>query len=458
MDTAVRLAASAAPRQGVGLALVLLAIIATAVNLRTAVTGFSPLLERIGADLGFGAALFGVFGTIVTASFAVFGLLTPLVARRAGLETTIAVATLLTTLGILLRAFAPNAALLVASTIVAFAGIGASNVLIVPIVKKYFPDRLKSVSSLYLSLLQLGQFVAPLIAVPVAMATGWRFAIGVWAVLTAVACVLWLAVVLRARRRPATDASGVTSGTQHPKTVPSHAGGPTPSSPATPSTPSIPSTPGVPAGRIAGAWRTPLLWALVLMFGMTALNTYVVITWLPSIFVDAGADPALGGSLLALFSIFGLGAAFVIPPLTIRMRNPFPVVLVCAVLLAIGYTGLLVAPLEGAVAWVVALGLGVSTFPMTLTLVNARTRTPAGSSMLSGAMQGIGYAVACVGPLCIGLIYSATGVWEGAYALLYVSIGVLVVSGFVACRPRPLEELAAERSTPPREVKPTAAR
>ncbi|WP_291040925.1 MFS transporter [Herbiconiux sp.] len=413
------------PPRATGVALVLLAIIATAVNLRTAVTGFSPLLELIGDELGFGAALFGVFGTIVTASFAVFGLLTPIVARRAGLETTIAVATLLTTLGILLRAFSPDAAMLVVSTIVAFAGIGASNVLIVPIVKKYFPDRLKSVSSLYLSLLQLGQFVAPLIAVPVAVAAGWRFALGMWAVLTAVACVLWLVVVLRARRTGLTNAAGAHDAT-----------------PASGAKPAADRSAGNGSGRIPGAWRTPLLWSLVLMFGMTALNTYAVITWLPTIFVDAGADPALGGSLLALFSIFGLGAAFVVPPLTIRLRNPFPVVAVCAALLAIGYTGLLVAPLEGAVAWVVALGLGVSTFPMSLTLVNARTRTPAGSSMLSGAMQGIGYAVACIGPLCIGLLYSASGGWETSYALLYTSIGVLVVSGFVACRPRPLEELA----------------
>lgn len=415
MDTAVHSSSRRRAGQGTGLALVLLAIIATAVNLRTAVTGFTPLLELVGDEVGFGTALFGVFGTIVTASFAVFGLLTPIVARRFGLETTIAVATLLTTLGILLRAFSPNAALLVASTIVAFAGIGASNVLIVPIVKKYFPDRLKSISSLYLSLLQLGQFVAPLIAVPVAVTAGWRFALGMWAVLTAVACVLWVVVVLRGRGR--------TAGAKQAARAPV-------------------------GGRVPGAWRTPLVWSLVLMFGMTALNTYAVITWLPTIFVDAGADPALGGSLLALFSIFGLGAAFVVPPLTIRLRNPFPLVAVCAALLAVGYTGLLVAPLEGAVVWVVALGLGVSTFPMTLTLVNARTRTPAGSSMLSGATQGIGYAVACVGPLCIGLLYSASGGWESSYALLYTSIGVLLVSGFVACRPRPLEELAARAAAP----------
>ena len=408
--------------------LVLAAIVMTAVNLRTAVTGFSPLLETIDDELGFGPSLFGAFGTIVTASFALFGIVAAFVSRRLGLEVTLAVATLVTTLGILLRALSPTPVTLVLATVVAFAGVGTSNVLIVPIVKRYFADRLKTVSSLYLALLQFGQFVAPLVAVPVALALGWRFAIGMWAVLTAVACVLWVAVALAVRRRAAPDAGGAgaasagrVGGVPDAATTDGGAGA------------------GGERRGVPGAWRTPLLWGMVLMFGMTSLNTYVVITWLPTILVDAGADPALGGALLALFSVFGLGAAFVVPPLTLRLRNPVAIVVVCVVLLAIGYLGLLLAPLAGAVVWVVALGLGVSTFPMCLTLVNARTRTTAGSSLLSGATQGLGYALACVGPIVIGLLHEAQGGWGGAYVFLFGSLVVLLAAGIVVSRPRTLE-------------------
>ena len=35
------------------------------------------------------------------------------------------------------------------------------------------------------------------------------------------------------------------------------------------------------AERLAGAWRTPLLWSMVLMMGMTGVNVYAIITWLP---------------------------------------------------------------------------------------------------------------------------------------------------------------------------------
>lgn len=414
-------------------ALPLLAVVLTALNLRTAVTGFTPLLDLIGADLGFGPSLYGVLGTIVTASFAVFGLLASSVARRIGLERTIAIAVALTTTGIVLRAMSPSTAMLVASTVVAFTGVGASNVLVIPLVKKYFSAHLKAVSSLYIALLQVGQFVAPLLALPVALAAGWRWAIGMWAVLTAVAVLLWIALAARARRAelyafvahdPATQDAPVAS----------------PFAPV-PTTPAL-AVPPAPTGLV-GAWRTPLLWSLVLMMGITSLNVHAVFTWLPAILVDAGADPTSGGALLALFSVLGLPAAFVVPPLAIRLRNPFVIVAVCTVLMVGGYAGLLLSPGSGAVVWVVLLGLGVSTFPLCLTLVNARTSTTAGSTVLSGAMQGVGYAIACLGPFGTGALYAATGDWTWSFVVLFASLVVMLVAGWIACRPTTLEEQVA---------------
>ncbi|MGW8532054.1 hypothetical protein ACWGL3_30110, partial [Nocardiopsis sp. NPDC055824] len=57
--------------------------------------------------------------------------------------------------------------------------IGAANVVIVPLVKAWFSGRLALWTSLYLLLMQTGQFVAPLLAVPVAEATSWRFSVGI---------------------------------------------------------------------------------------------------------------------------------------------------------------------------------------------------------------------------------------------------------------------------------------
>src|SRR5690606_15686629 len=82
------------------------AIALTAVNLRTAVTGFTPLLEIIGADLGYGVTLAGLLGTLPAVSFGIFGFLAPAVTKRFGLERSAAVALSLTAMSLVLRAFA----------------------------------------------------------------------------------------------------------------------------------------------------------------------------------------------------------------------------------------------------------------------------------------------------------------------------------------------------------------
>ena len=99
-----------------------------------------------------------------------------------------------------------------------------------------------------------------------------------------------------------------------------------------------------------------------------------------------------------------------------------------------------VAPMQLPVLWVALVGLGPSTFPLSLTLINLRTRTPAGSAALSGFSQGVGYTVACLGPLLFGLLHEATGGWAWPFAMLSVAVGVGLIGGYVACKPRMLED------------------
>lgn len=109
---------------------------------------------------------------------------------------------------------------------------------------------------------------------------------------------------------------------------------------------------------------------------------------IPAILASAGGSAKLGGVMVALFSAVGFVGTLAIPPLAARMRNPFPLVVACLVCFLIGFAGLLWLPMHGTAVWVVALGFGPSTFPLGLTLVNLRTRTPAGSAALSGFYAG----------------------------------------------------------------------
>ncbi|MFW7414503.1 MFS transporter [Demequina sp. SO4-18] len=388
-----------------------LAIVLTALNLRTAVTGFTPLLESIGADLGFGVAVAGLLGTVPAATFAVFGILAPAVTRRFGLERTATVALSLTALSLVLRALSPTTGLLVASTVLALAGIGAANVVIVPLVKAWFPERLARWTSLYLILMQTGQFMAPLLAVPVALASSWRFSVGVWALPATVVALVWLALTLK---------------------LPSHDRSRT-----------LPAAPAVAtsATRIRIS-RSSTAWGLVGLFAALSLSNYSIITWFPAILTDAGGSSALGGTMVAVYSAWGVAAALVIPHVATRMANPFIVVVVCTILLIGGYLGLLFSPLVGTLFWACAMGIGVGTFPLCMTLINRRTRTPQTASAVSGFVQGIGYALACLGPIGLGLLRQETGSWTMPLLVLAATVIPGLIAGWFACRPRFVEDTA----------------
>ncbi|MCD9029591.1 MFS transporter [Luteimonas sp. BDR2-5] len=401
--------------------MVLLGIALSAFNLRTAVTSLTPLLDVLGEAFGFGAATAGVLGMLPTAAFALLGVSTPALTRHIGLERTALLAMLLAAAGLLLRAWAGGIGALMLGSAIALAGMGIGNVVLPPLVKRYFPARVGAISTLYITVLQLGTMLPALLAVPVAAGAGWRIALGMWALTALVAALPWL-LLLAGLRREARIAA--------PLPVAAAIGSATVGADDAIVRP-------LPRGRV---WLSPVAWGMALMFGTTSLITYAMFTWLPTLLTGAGATPAFGGTMVALFSALGLLGALGMPALAVRIANPFPLVVACAVCHLAAFAGLLLAPMAAPVLWVVLLGLGPSTFPLTLTMINLRTRTPGGSAALSGFMQGVGYAISCLGPLLFGVLHDATGGWLWPFAMLAVAVAVLLAGAWMACRPRWLED------------------
>ncbi|CAM3781926.1 CynX/NimT family MFS transporter [Tsukamurella ocularis] len=391
-----------------GRLLVLLAIVLFALTLRTAVTSLTPLLTRISEDLHFGATIIGVFGMLPTAMFAAAGIVTPVLTSRIGLERTTLVAVAATAVGIGVRSVMGGTLGLLLFSCLALIGMGVGNVVLPPLVKRYFSDNVAVLSTAYLTCVQLGTMVPALAAVPVADAYGWQVSLAIWALIPIAAFLPWLGIVLARRGHDVQDVTGE----------------PEAETPAE-------------RGRI---WRSPLAWGAAAMFGMTSLNTYAMFTWIPTILSDSGGSAALGGNMVALFSGVGFVATLIVPSLCTRMENPFPLVIVFLGCFVAGFLGLLFAPMTLTWVWVIALGLGPTTFPMALTLVNLRTRTGAGSAALSGFMQGVGYLAACAGPLGFGLLHEATHGWAAPFAMLFGCLVILGVGAYQACKPRMLED------------------
>ncbi|MFE9174405.1 MFS transporter [Streptomyces kebangsaanensis] len=397
----------AAPRHPpTGRLTALAGIVLAALTLRAAVTAITPLLGTVGAALGFGPLAAGTLGMLPTAMFALFGLATPPLVARFGLERVALGAMLVTGAGTLARAAASSTAALLLLSAVPLAAMGVGNVVLPPLVKRHFPDRVGALSAVYIACVQLGTTIPPLTAVPVAQAHGWRVSVGMWALLAFAAAVPWL--LPSVRRVPPAGGGAVSGGSEGAFTAPVR--------------------------------RSPLAWSLAVMIGTTSLSTYALFTWLPRILADAGASAGFGGAMVALFSAIGIVSALVAPVLCTRLRNPFPVVVVCVLCYLAGYTGLYLAPATVPVLWVFLVGVGPTTFAMSLTLIGVRTRTARGAARLSGFVQGVGYTLACLGPLLFGLLHDATGGWGAPFGLLLAALALMTAGAFRACRPGTLED------------------
>lgn len=398
----------------------LVGVVLVSLNLRTAVTSLSPLLGVIGAEVGLGVAGMGLLGMVPTAMFAVWGVLTPIVLRRVGLEMLTVLAMVAAAVGQLIRAAAHDPWVMGAGSLIALAGMGVGNVVAPPLVKKYFPRHVAAVSMAYITGLQLGTVVPALVAVPVQEAAGWRVSIGWWAVLAVAATIPWIVEIVR---------PGIP--TEPPRAGESRR-------PAGGSVDSTPESSAAPPSRRIRPWRSPVGLALALFFGTNSLCTYAFFTWLPAVAESIGMTRAEGGLALAVYSAIGIIAALAVPWAAGRFEDPYAVVVVSVVSYLAGFAGLLWAP-GAAWVWICLLGVGPSTFPLCLTLINLRTRTQAGSAALSGFSQGVGYTAASLGPLVFGMLFDGPGLGAGL-AFLTVVLAIMSVVSRTACRPTMLED------------------
>ncbi|MFD1212150.1 CynX/NimT family MFS transporter [Arthrobacter sp. GCM10027362] len=404
----------------------LLGILVMALSLRAAVSVVAPLLGSLGPELGFNSVTIGALAMLPPLVFAAAGLGTPALIRRLGLEKVLAAAVVLAVAGQLGRAAVGGVWPFLALTAVVMAGYGMGNVVLPPLVKKYFPDRLGLVTAGYVTLLAVGTAASPQLAVPVAEAAGsWRISIAVWSLLSALVLVPWAVQLFRDRRARRAGSDGAAA-------------------PAA----------GTAAGRTAqvrtprpvqhlNPWRSPVAWGLAIFLAGNSAQTYVYFTWLPPYLAGQGVDEATAGSALAYFAILGLPVSLLVPLIVPRMRNPIIAILVFTACWIAGHTGLYLAPMAGTWWWVTLAGLGQGTFATALLMMNLRSRTTHGASVLAGFSQGIGYAGAGIAPLLFGIVHDASGGWGASFALLGACVLVMLAGAVMINRRRYIEDTAA---------------
>ena len=397
--TAAQPAASASGDHRRGLLLIGVAIVLTGLNLRTAVTSIGPVLQEIEDGLGISSGLAGLVTTMPVLCFAAIGFAGPGLSARFRDSHVLSGALVTMAAGLVVRAVAPAFWIFLLGTVLAMVGGALGNVLLPSLVKRYFPTRTGLMVGAYSTAMSIGATTAAVATAPIAAAVGadgWRWALGIWAVFALLAAVPWLFV----RASP-----GASRGT--------HA-----------------------AVRLRSLWHSRMALALMVFFGVQGLEAYIIIGWSAQYLRDAGLTAAAAGLLLGLNQVIGIPLSALVPALTVRPRLQRPLLLGFMVCYATGWAGLWAAPRTVPWLWMTVLSVAMASFPMILTLIGLRARTPETTAALSTHVQSWGYLISAVGPLLVGVLLGATGSYSGMFVLVLAGVVVLTVTGWFMTRER----------------------
>lgn len=377
--------------------LLAVAVVLVAINLRPAITSVGPLLDDMRGELGTSVLWASVLTTLPGLCFAAAGGAAPALARRIGIRSAIAVALTVLATGLVVRVV-DGSWLVLGGTLVATGGIALANVLLPVVVKSSFPARIGLMTGIYTAALQFGGAAGSAASPPLESALGgWRQALGAWAVLAAVALVVWL--VAAGRSGPGVGAVG-------------------------------------PKAHGGSMLRRRLAWIVTLFFGLQSFIAYVVMGWLPKVFIDAGVSKGNAGLLLGLISLIAVPISLVVPAAAARRGRQSGWIVGLGVSGVAGVFGMVIAPGAAPLLWSILIGIGMSVFSLALTVIALRARTGSETAQLSGMAQGFGYLLAAVGPFAFGLLHDLTSGWTASLVLLLAIWLLQMIFGALAGRPR----------------------
>ncbi len=406
--------AESTPERKTSALLMLIALIALAFTLRPAVNAMGAVLPQIRTDLGLSATSAGLLNALPAIIFAFGGLVTPAIATKLGAHQLVVLALLVAVAGQLLRAQVDGTFALFTGTLLTLTGLSAGNVLMPGLIRQHFPQRITTITSVYITVLSLGATVGSGLTIPLqnAIDGSWQTGFTIWAVICVAAIIPWL-LVLRGTGRNSSD--------RRPTAVP-----------------------------LGSLLRSGLAWTMAGFFALQAAQVYVAIGWLGQILLEAGINEVEMGTLLALGPALGIVLSLVTPNLMRGATNIGWVMTVLAASFLVGYLGLLLSPADGAWIWMFFIGVGGGTFPTALTLIALRACTSDGVIALSAFTQCVGYLLAATAPLIFGLLHDIVDSWQPSLILMAATLIPMLFLGLRLAGPRYLEDDLGrpERSRP----------
>lgn len=371
----------------------IITVITLGLCLRMPILSVSPLLDTITTDLHLSAAAAGWLSTIPVLCFGTVALTAPWLLRRWPMDTVLLAMFLIILSGLLLRTL-PPVWLLYGGTMLVGAGIAVSNVIMPGFIKREAPNRVGQTTALYSAAISASGAIGAGLTIPImnAFNLDWRGAMR------------WPAVVYLI-------GIGILIPWQFSKSNRTLSGR------------------GRSEARI-NLWRNKVAWYVTGYMGMQSFLFFSTSGWLPTYLISEGMDEQRAGFMLSLSPLLGVAGSFIAPLLVYKRQDQCWLVWMSSAFCATGLIGMILWPLTGTILWVAFFGFGSGmTLSIALTFIGLRTPDSHHAAELSMMSQAVGYTIAAIGPISIGLAHDLIGNWQIPFTLILAGVIVLTWVG-----------------------------
>jgi len=380
-----------------GVWLLVIGILLIASNLRAAITSVGPVIPHISESTGLSHTMAGLLTTLPLIAFGLFSPLAPVIAKRISIEKTLVFSMLVLITAIMLRSLNSITVLFIGTFFVG-AAIAASNVLLPSLIKGEFTKGVGLMMGLLSVVITLGAAAGSGLSVPLVDQGGlsWRSMLLCWSGLAFIALVVWIPVTLMRKKSLSKQAVPMKS-------------------------------------KGMNMLRSFLAWEVTVFFGLQSLTFYVNVSWLPEILHDRGMSLEQAGYMVSIMQLLGIPLSFIVPIIAHKFKNQRLIALSTALLMTVGYMGLLAGGDKWMVLWTIMIGLGGSAgFSLALMFFVLRTGTAQQSAELSGMAQTFGYLLAAAGPILFGVLHDATNSWTAGLIMLVVVVVIYSIAAWGA--------------------------
>ena len=375
--------------------IILLGIIFLGMVLRTPITSVGAIIGPLKKLLEINNTVAGLITTIPLIAFAIFSPLVAKISNKIGLEKTIFLATIVASIGLLLR-FYINTSIFFVTTFIIGVGITVGNVLLPGLTKKYFPENLGVMTGFYAVVMNISASIAAGISYPILNTNigGEKFstglAVNIWLIISLINIIIY-SVIIKNNKVEKIDNKKIGS---------------------------------------KGYLKSLKMWSVMLSMGLQSALFYCSVSWFAEIMISKGFTPSEAGLLLSISQFAQFPSTFLVPVLAEKIKNK----LIIPIFITMGYIVSLIGMIyiQGNFAlmtiYIVLFALaGGGSFSYVMYLFSAKSKNEEEAADVSGLAQAGGYWLAAIFPPLLGYIRDILN-WDVAIYILIATASLLFIT------------------------------